>query len=69
MGAVIKLSSFLVIWESQDWTENRILDIFWTYLSNVTEILRKRRPQNPANPYKSKEKHPVGELPGVSRGV
>ena len=22
-----------------------------------------------ANPYKSKEKHPVGELPGVSRGV
>ena len=26
-------------------------------------------PQNPVNPYKSKEKHPVGELPGVSRGV
>ena len=26
-------------------------------------------PQNPANPHKSKEKHPVGELPGVSRGV
>ena len=26
-------------------------------------------PQNPANPHKSKEKHPVGELPGISRGV
>ena len=26
-------------------------------------------PQIPANHYKSKEKHPVGELPGVSRGV
>ena len=26
-------------------------------------------PQNPANPYKSKEKDPVGELPGISRGV
>ena len=26
-------------------------------------------PQNPANHYKSKEKHPVGELPGISRGV
>ena len=26
-------------------------------------------PQNPANPYKSKEKHPVGELPGISRAV
>ena len=69
MGAVIKLSSFFVIWESQDWTENRILDIFWTYPSNITEILQERCPQNPANPYKSKEKHPVGELPGVSRGV
>ena len=37
---MIKLSSFWVILESQDWTENRILDIFWTYLLNVTEILR-----------------------------
>ena len=26
-------------------------------------------PQNHANPYKSKEEHPVGELPGISRGV
>ena len=39
----------------------------------VTKMLQKYyengEPQNPANPYKSKEKHPVGELPGVSRGV
>ena len=26
-------------------------------------------PQNPANPYKSTVKDPVGELPGLSRGV
>ena len=34
----------------------------------VTEFLEKAN-QKPVNPYKSKEKHPVGELPGVSRGV
>ena len=26
-------------------------------------------PENPANPYKSKEKDPGGGVPGVSRGV
>ena len=37
---MIKLSSFWVILESQDWTENRILGIFWVRGVNVTEILR-----------------------------
>ena len=45
----------------------------WTYFGHTHQILRKyyknSETQNPANPYKSKEKHPVGELPGVSRGV
>ena len=50
VGAVIKLSSFFVIWESQDWTENRILDIFWTYPSNITEILQERCTPKPRKP-------------------
>ena len=45
----------------------------WTYFGHTYQMLQKYyendEPKNPTNPYKPKEKHPVGELPGVSRGV
>lgn len=45
----------------------------WTYFGHTYRMLRKYYKNsvstNPANPYKYTEKYPVGELPGISRGV